>query len=114
MRDIGPITSGLTFRNVNSYYFRSGSNQGVIPTFGALDASVSVKVPSMQNTLVSLGVNNLFSCTANSVTYVAGTTPANSRIASQDRGCGFNRKHIEMINMPQIGTMAFLGLRVSR
>lgn len=114
MRDIGPATVGMTFRNVNSYFFRSGSNLGVIPTFGTLDASVNVKAPAMQNVLVNLSVSNLFSCTANSVTYVAGTTPANSQIATEDRGCGFNRKHSEMVNMPQIGTMLFLGMRISR
>ena len=43
--NIGPVTAGLTFRNVNGYYFRSGTNTGVIPTFGTLDANVSVKVP---------------------------------------------------------------------
>ena len=114
MRDIGPATAGLTFRNVNSYYFRSGSNLGVIPTFGALDASVNMKVPTMDNALVNLGVSNLFSCTAASVTYVAATVPANSMIATEDRGCGFNRKHTEMVNMPQIGTMVFLGMRITR
>lgn len=114
MRDIGPATAGLTFRNVNGYFFRSGSNLGVIPTFGTLDASVNVKAPTMQNVLVNLSVSNLFSCTATSVTYVAGTAPANSQIATEDRGCGFNRKHSEMVNMPQIGAMVFLGMRISR
>jgi outer membrane receptor for ferrienterochelin and colicins len=114
LRDIGPATAGLTFRNYNAYYFRSGSNLGVIPTFGTLDASVNVKLPTVSNVLVNLGVSNLFSCTAESVTYVAATTPANSQIASEQRGCGFNRKHSEMINMPQIGTMVFLGMRISR
>ena len=113
MRDLGPVTTGFVFRNVNGYYFRSGSNQGVIPTFGTLDLSVSAKVPSLHHALISLGVNNVFSCTANAVTYVPATVPANSRIATQDRACGFNRKHIEMINMPQIGAMAFLGLRLA-
>jgi hypothetical protein len=28
--------------------------------------------------------------------------------------CGFGRKHKEMINMPDIGTMAFLGVRFQR
>ena len=114
LRDIGPATAGLTFRNYNAYYFRSGSNLGVIPTFGTLDANVNVKVPGLQNAIVNLGVSNLFSCTAEKVTYQAGTVPANSIIATEDRGCGFNRKHSEMINMPQIGTMVFLGMRLSR
>jgi outer membrane receptor for ferrienterochelin and colicins len=117
-RDVGPWTFGATFRNVNAYYFRSGSNTGVIPTFGTLDANVSLKLPQLRNAMLSLGVSNLFSCTAQSPTF---TTPTggqpNSVIDStkdEDRGCGFDRKHAEMINMPQIGTMAFLGVRFNR
>jgi hypothetical protein len=48
------------------------------------------------------------------VTYVTGTVPANSQLAGEERKCGFNRKHSEMINMPTIGTMLFVGMRVSR
>jgi iron complex outermembrane receptor protein len=116
-RDMGPLTAALTFRNVNAYYFRSGTNTGVIPTFGALDFGVNVKFPS-QNAMVSLNVANLFSCTSESVTYSTPvTTPPsqpNSVIASADKGCGFNQKHIEMINMPAIGPMMFLGIRYNR
>jgi iron complex outermembrane receptor protein len=113
-RDVGPWSGGLTFRNVNAYYFRSGTNVGVIPTFGTLDASLSYKIRQLPGTLLNVSVSNLFSCTANKVTYTAGTTPANSVIASEDRGCGFSRTHSEMINMPEIGTMLFVGLRVNR
>ena len=45
--NVGPWSGGLTFRNVNAYYFRSGTNVGVIPTFGTLDASVSFKMPQL-------------------------------------------------------------------
>ena len=117
-RDLGPVTAGLTFRNVNAYYFRSGTNTGVIPTFGALDANVTVKLPSVQNAMISLNVANLFSCTSENVVYSTPvTTPPSqpfSVISSADKGCGFDRKHIEMINMPSIGPMMFLGVRYSR
>jgi iron complex outermembrane receptor protein len=119
-RDLGPVTAGLTFRNVNAYYFRSGTNTGVIPTFGTLDANVTVKVPTLQNALVSLSVSNLFSCTGENPRYATPTVTApaiaqpNSVLASEDRGCGFDRRHIEMINMPAIGTMMFLGVRYNR
>ncbi|HUQ80326.1 MAG TPA: TonB-dependent receptor [Gemmatimonadaceae bacterium] len=114
-RDLGPLSVGLTFRNVNQYYFRSGTNTGVIPTFGTLDANVSIKVPSLQNSLVSLSVSNLFSCTHEDIVYATptGGQPF-SRITSSDKGCGLDRKHIEMVNMPQIGTMMFLGIRFNR
>ena len=45
LKNVGPWTGGLTFRNVNAYFFRSGTNIGVIPTFGTLDASVSSRIP---------------------------------------------------------------------
>jgi iron complex outermembrane receptor protein len=116
-RDLGPLSLSATWRNVNAYYFRSGSNSGVIPTFGTLDANVSLKLASLQSTMLNLGVSNLFSCTAENLVYgtPAGAQP-NSRLASEreDRGCGFTRRHIEMINMPQIGPMAFFGIRVQR
>ena len=117
-RDLGPLTAGFTFRNVNSYYFRSGTNTGVIPTFGALDLNLTLKLPQLQNSLVSLSVANLFSCTSEKVRYSTPvTTPPSqpfSAIASADKGCGVNRKHIEMINMPAIGPMMFLGVRYNR
>ncbi|AHG91265.1 TonB-dependent receptor plug [Gemmatirosa kalamazoonensis] len=118
-RDVGPLTFGATWRNVNAYYFRSGSNQGVVPTFGTLDASVSLKLSTLQNTMLNLGVSNLLSCTAQDVTYVpasklpTGAQP-NSIIDQEDRSCGFNRRHVEMINMPEIGPIAFLGVRFQR
>jgi len=117
-RDLGPFTVGLTFRNVNAYYFRSGTNTGVIPTFGTLDANVTLKIPSLENSIISLTASNLFSCTHENLKYSTPiTTPPsqpNSVLASSDKGCGFDRKHIEMINMPSIGPMMFLGVRYSR
>jgi outer membrane receptor for ferrienterochelin and colicins len=119
-RDLGPVTAGLTFRNVNQYYFRSGTNTGVIPTFGSLDANITVRVPKMDNSLLSLSVANLFSCTGEnprwSTPAVTPPTPSqpNSVLASEERGCGFNREHIEMINMPAVGPMLFLGIRYNR
>lgn len=113
-RDIGPMTLGASVRNVVGYYWRSGSNTGVIPTFGTLDANVQFRFPQIDRTLINLGVSNLAGCTRTNVTYVPATVPANSRIANQEHKCGFGRKHREMINMPEIGTMAFLGVRVER
>lgn len=116
-KDLGPVTAGITWRNVDGYYFRSGSNSGIIPTFGTLDAMVSMKLPFAQDMRLNLGASNLFSCTSENVTYttVVVTPPQpNNTIANQDKGCGSNRKHIEMINMPAIGRMVFLGVRWSQ
>jgi len=115
-RNVGPLTANVTFRNVNSYYFRSGTNTGIIPTFGTLDASLSYRLPAtFSNSQLQLSVANLFGCTTEGVTYSTPTGgQPNSVLATEDSGCGFGRKHIEMINMPQIGTMLFLGVRYSR
>ena len=115
-RNIGPVTAGLTFRNVNAYYFRSGTNTGVIPTFGTIDATVSYRLPSqLRDATLQLSVANLFGCTSEGVTYLtpSGGQP-NSVMATEHERCGFGRRHVEMINMPEIGTMFFLGMRYSR
>jgi iron complex outermembrane receptor protein len=114
VKNLGPATVGATFRNVNAYYFRSGINTGVIPTFGTLDANVSLKLPAVPSAMLNLGVSNLFTCSARNLKYKAGTPKANSVIESEDRGCGMGRRHAEMINMPEIGGMAFLGVRFHR
>lgn len=116
-KDVGPLLGGVTWRNVNGYYFRSGSNTGVIPTFGTLDANVSYRMPGLENTLLNVGVNNLLSCTSEDVTFSTPTVTApavaqpNSVVASENRKCGFGRRHREMVNMPYIGTMVFVGAR---
>lgn len=112
MKDLGPVTASITSRNVQQYYFRSGSNSGVIPRFNTVDASVSYKVPVLENVLVNLSVANLWGCTQTNAVYStpAGSQP-NSKLESVEHKCGFARQHKEMINMPDIGTMAFLGVR---
>jgi len=52
-------------------------------------------------------VNNLFACSARI------SSPAASQY-SRFTACGFDKRHIEMYNMPAIGAMVFLGLRYSR
>ena len=120
-RDVRRLTVGSTLRYVNRYYFRSGTNTGIVPTFGTVDASLSMKLPAVlglgAGSLANVSVGNLFSCTTSGVTYKTGATPGaqpNGLIDVRDVGCGFNRKHIEMVNMPEIGTMVFVGLRISR
>ena len=112
---LGPVTLGGTWRQVGRYYFRSGVNSGVIPTFGTADVTVSYKLSAPGNPLLNLSVSNLFSCTAEQVRYFTPTGgQPNSGYMTAGSGCGFNRSHIEMVNMPAIGTMTFLGLRLQR
>jgi outer membrane receptor for ferrienterochelin and colicins len=114
----GALQGGVSLRHVNRYYFRSGINMGQIPTFTGMDMNVGYRVPQL-NSLVNLGVSNLFSCVG-SFSYASDLPASDPRRTSdplrlhpisEDRSCGFNKKHSEMINMPQVGTMVFLGLQ---
>jgi outer membrane receptor for ferrienterochelin and colicins len=107
-QDFGRVTGGFTVRHVDRYYFRSGVNRGYIPAFTTLDANVGYTLDRF-NTTVNLGVSNLFGC---STRYSYRDTDALfNRPTARSRSCGFDQKHQEMINMPEIGTMVFLGLK---
>jgi iron complex outermembrane receptor protein len=59
-------------------------------------------------------VQNLFACRGgtNAINgWLAATRPL---IYTKKQECGLGKKHIEMINMPEIGTIAFLGVRWER
>ncbi|HEU0053612.1 MAG TPA: TonB-dependent receptor, partial [Longimicrobium sp.] len=99
LRDLGRWLGGATVRHVTGYQFNSGINKGHIPTHNTLDLNVGYKVPRF-GSQINLGVSNLFTCRSNDPT-----------IADEGAECGFGVKHREMINMPAIGTMVFLGLR---
>ncbi|HEX5870944.1 MAG TPA: TonB-dependent receptor, partial [Longimicrobium sp.] len=107
-QDFGRLTGGLSVRHVDEYYFRSGANRGFVPGFTTLDANLGYRLDRF-NTQLSLGVSNLFAC-GGRFEY------ADADVLFQDptdekRACGFGEKHQEMINMPEIGTMLFLGVR---
>jgi outer membrane receptor for ferrienterochelin and colicins len=109
-QDFGRLTGGFSVRHVDEYYFRSGANRGFVPGFTTLDANLGYRVDRF-NTQVTLGVSNLFAC-GGRFTY-ADTDVLFQNPTDEDRSCGFGEKHQEMINMPEIGTMVFLGLRYS-
>lgn len=95
VRDVAVANTfgGITLRRVNEYDFASGINAGTIEGFTTLDINAGYRLTKwgMQ---AQLTVANLYSC--------------------QGDNCGFGEKHYEMINMPSIGTMVFLGLRYTR
>ena len=107
-QDFGRLTGGLTMRHVDEYYFRSGVNRGFIPGFSTLDANLGYRLDRF-NTTLTLGVSNLFAC-GGSFEY-ADTDVLRANPVKENRSCGFGQKHQEMIYMPDIGTMVFLGVR---
>jgi iron complex outermembrane receptor protein len=98
-RDLREWQGGLTMRHVGEYFFASGINKGTIPTFTTLDANVGYRFKSL-NTTLTLGVSNLFSC-----------RDADAAEPGDEDECGFGVEHREMVNMPRIGTMVFIGGR---
>jgi len=107
------VRGAFTVRYVNGYRFLSGVNNGKIPTFTTFDFTAGYKLP-VTGASLNLSVQNLFACrggTSSINGWIAATKPS---IYNKKQECGFGLKHIEMINMPQIGTMAFLGIRWDR
>jgi iron complex outermembrane receptor protein len=104
-RIAGPLFGGFTARHVTGYTFQSGINVGRIPTFNTVDAHLGYRLPPIGDSgsaTINLSVTNLFGCRSK----VEGTESSNS--------CSFGEKHIEMVNMPEIGTIVFLGVRYHR
>ena len=102
---------GLTARSSDEYFFRSGVNVGVVPKFQTADVYVGYKLGS-SGVQLNANVSNLFSCSGGS--YALGPTQANPGTFTRDRKCGFGQKHMEMINMAEIGTVVFVGVRIQR
>ena len=103
---------GFTLRFVKDYQFLSGVHNGRIPGFVAFDFNVGRKLNA--NTTINLSVQNAFACTSGTTTpplFLNAALPATYR---RGWGCGLGRKHIELLNMPAMGSMAFFGIRYDR
>jgi len=112
------VNAGFSMRYVNRYTFTSGVNRGIIPSFGTLDFSASYLVRT--GTRVTLQAQNLFGCVggtstppAAGISSSASTNPATTGNATYTvkQSCGFGHTHQEMLNMPAIGPLVFLGVR---
>lgn len=107
------LRGGFTVRYVNGYRFLSGINNGKIPTFSTFDVTAGYKLPAM-GASINLSVQNLFACRGGTNAIDGWLAAAKPLKYTAKQECGLGKKHIEMINMPEIGTMAFLGIRFDR
>ncbi|HUQ46647.1 MAG TPA: TonB-dependent receptor [Gemmatimonadaceae bacterium] len=107
------LRGGFTVRYVNGYRFLSGINNGKIPTFSTFDISAGYKLPAL-GASINLSVQNLFACRGGTNAINGWLAAAKPLKYTPKQECGMGKKHIEMINMPEIGTMAFLGVRFDR
>ena len=107
------LQAGGNVRHVSGYRFRSGVNFGYIPAFSTVDLSFGYRLP-MAGTRLNVNVQNLFACTSGETNPNGFIASGRESIYTPDAGCGFGRKHTEMLNMPALGTMVFVGLRWDR
>ena len=107
------LHAGFTIRYVNGYKFLSGINNGRIPTFSTFDFTAGYKLPTL-GASINLSVQNLLACRGGTSKVDGWLAAAKPLIYTAKQECGLGKKHIEMINMPEIGTMAFLGVRFDR
>jgi hypothetical protein len=49
----------ITYRWQDSYVYQSTFVSGTTPSFGVLDAQISMKLPKMQNSMIKIGASNL-------------------------------------------------------
>lgn len=104
------LSAGLNVRGVDGYQFRSGINVGYVPGFVSTDLQFGYDLPRYRARL-NLSVQNLFTCRSGTAAvngWLAATRPA---LFTETNDCGFGKRHIEMINAPEIGTMVFMGVR---
>ncbi len=104
------LTGDLVLRHVTKYDFLSGVNVGTVPGFSTVDVSFSYAVPSLRSH-INLSLQNIFACRSGMSSingWIAATQPS---IYTAGNKCGFGEPHVEMLNSPQIGAVAVLGLR---
>lgn len=101
---------GFTLRFVKDYQFLSGVHNGRIPGLLGLDFNLGYRLPS-QRAQINLSVQNAFVCTSGKSNPPAFLNAALPATYTRGWGCGVGREHIELLNMPAIGSMAFLGVR---
>ncbi len=104
------LSGGFTARHVTGYVFRSGINIGWVPTFNTVDFNFNYALPKL-GAAINASVQNAFSCVNK---YTLGTGAQALQIQTSERSCGFDERHQEMVNMPALGTMFFLGVRYNR
>ena len=101
------FTAGFTGRHVTGYRFVSGINNNWVPTFNTLDFNFSWALPRWRSQ-INASVVNAYSCVA---AYVVNAAKV---VTSSKQNCGFDERHQEMVNMPALGTMLFVGIRYNK
>ncbi len=103
---------GFTFRFVKDYRFLSGVHNGIIPGIVTLDINVGKTIGP--HTTLNVSLQNLFACTSGTSTAPLFLNAARPSTFLKGWDCGVGRKHVELLNMPAIGAMGFIGLRFDR
>lgn len=105
------LLGGFTVRHVTGYNFRSGINVGVVPTFETLDLTLGRRIPSL-GAQVNVSLQNAVACRSGYYELRQGQVSPGTLV--RKRSCNIGLRHHEMVNMPSIGTMLFVGVRYDR
>jgi len=103
---------GFVLRFVKDYQFLSGSHNGRIPGLVAFDFNIGRQLN--KGTTINFSMQNLFACTSGTTDQPAWLAAGRPSTYNRGWGCGLGREHIELLNMPALGSMAFLGIRFDR
>lgn len=106
------LFAGLTMRFVKDYQFLSGSHNGRIPGFLTSDINIGRRLNS--NFSLNVSAQNVFTCTSGTVIPPTAVTASRPSTYVRGWGCGLGRRHMELLNMPSVGSMMFVGLRIDR
>lgn len=104
-------SASATLRYVNGYTFRSAVVWGRVPTFGMLDLTASYRVPRLATTFTVQG-QNLAACVGGtSAPPATGLSSSSMATYTASRKCGLGQTHQELLSMPALGPMIFVGAR---
>lgn len=98
-------------RYVNGYQFRSGVLWGQVPSYGTIELSANYRLPG-RGTVLMVQAQNLAACVSGTSTPpLAGLAANNKATFTARTSCGLGLRHQELLSMPAIGSMLFVGVR---
>ncbi len=105
------VNGSLTARYVNGYMLRSGTIWGQVPTYSSLDLGASYRTVSGRTT-ITIQAQNIAGCVGGYSTLpVTGISATSMATYTSRYKCRMGQRHVELLSMPALGPMVFVGIR---